>query len=87
MSDLGEISYYFVMEVDVEIEKKISLWQTTYLIKILPHFQMCDCQPVTIFMNQRVANSLFFSESEDNKITIQWYQSAIRLLIWHLIHI
>ncbi len=73
MTDLGEISHYLGMEVDVEIGKKISLQQTTYLMKILKRFLMSDCKPVSIPINQRVANSSILSESQADKITIKWY--------------
>lgn len=38
ITNLGEIFHYFGIEVDAEVEKKISLWQTTYLKKILKCF-------------------------------------------------
>ncbi len=82
MTDLGEISHYFSMKVDVEIGKKISLRRTTCRRKILKRFQMSDCKLVSIFMNPVVATSLLPSESQPNKVTIKWYQSAIGLLTY-----
>ena len=73
MINLGEISYYLVMEVDVEIGKEISLRQTTYLMKILERFQMADCKPASVLINLRVANSLLLSEQQADQATIKWY--------------
>ena len=69
------------MKVDVEIGKKKFFWQTAYLIKILKCFQMSDCQFVSISINLRVANSLLSSESQDDKLIIKWYLSAIGSLM------
>lgn len=52
------------MEANVEVEKEISVQQTTYLRKILERFQMANCKPATIPMNPFVANSLFLSEQQ-----------------------
>lgn len=82
MTNLGEISPYLDMEVDVEIGKKISLRQTTYLRKILERFQMSDCKPASVSMNPGVANSLIPSEQQPDKATIKWYRSAIGSLMW-----
>ncbi len=54
-------------------------------MKILKRFQMSDCKPVSIPMNQGVANSLP-SESQADKVTIMWYQSAIGSLMWPVVH-
>lgn len=59
MTNLGETSHYVDMEVNVEVGKKISLRQTTYLKKILGHFQIIDCKPASVPMNPGIANSLF----------------------------
>ncbi len=85
MTDLGEISYYLGMEVDVETER-ISLRQTTYIKKILERFQMTDCKPSSIAMNPGVANSLLPSEHQADRTTIKWYQSAIGSLMWPAVH-
>ncbi len=50
-------------------------------MKILKRFQMSDCKPVSIPMNLGVAHSLLSSESQADKVTIKWYQSAIGSLI------
>ena len=85
MTNLGDISHYLGMEVDVE-PGKISLRQTTYLKKILERFQMTDCKPVSIPMNPGVANSLLPSEHQADRATIKWYQSAIGSLMWPAVH-
>ena len=85
MTDLGEISHYLGMEVDVETER-ISLRQTTYIKKILERFQMTDCKPSSIPMNPGVANSLLPSEHQADRATIKWYQSAIGSLMWPAVH-
>ena len=86
MTNLGEISHYLGMEIDVEVEKKISLRQTTYLKKILERFQMADCKPASVPMNPGVANSLLPSEGQADRATIKWYQSAIGSLMWPAVH-
>ncbi len=72
MTDLGEISHYLGMEVDVETEK-ILLRQTTYIKKILERFQMTDCKPSSIPMNPGVANFHLASEHQADRTTIKWY--------------
>ncbi len=76
ITNLGEISHYLDMEVDIETER-ISLRQTTYIKKILERFQMTDCKPSSILMNPGMANSLFPSKHQADRTTIKWYQSAI----------
>lgn len=71
MTNLKEISYYFGMEVDVEVEKKISLCQTTYLRKILECFQMTDCKPAFVSMSPNVANSLLSVDSQAEQATMK----------------
>lgn len=50
------------MEVEVEVGKEISLWQTTYLKKIVERFQMADYKPAFVPINAGVANSFLPSE-------------------------
>ncbi len=71
MINLGEISYYLVIEVDVEVGKEISLRQTTYLMKILERFQMADCKPASVLINPRVANFLLLSEQQADQSPIK----------------
>ena len=42
MTNLGEVSYYLDMEIDIKVGKQISLWQTAHLKKILERYQMTD---------------------------------------------
>lgn len=67
--------------MDIQIEKKIFLWQIIYLKKILKCFQILKWKPVLIFINLRVANSLVSSQQQVDKTTIKWYQLAIGFLI------
>ena len=85
MTNLGEISHYIDMQVDVETGK-ILLWQITYLKKILGLFQMIDCKPSSIPMNPGAANSLLSSKHQADQATINWYQSAIGIFIWPAVH-
>ncbi len=82
MTNLGEISHYLGMEVDVDVGRKISWRQTTYPKKVLERFQMTDCKPTSVPMNPGVAHSLLPSEKQADRATIKWYQSAISSLIW-----
>lgn len=60
MTDLGDVSHYLGMEVDVDLNKKtITLRQTTYLKKILERYGMSNCRPAKIPISPGVANSLF----------------------------
>ncbi len=86
MTNLGEVSHYLGMEVDVEVGKQISLRQTVYLKKMLERFQMTDCKPVSVPMNPGVANGLFPSDQQADRATIEWYQSAIGSLLWPAVH-
>ena len=71
MTNLDKISHYLGMEIDVEVGTKISLQQTTYLKKMLQHFQMSDCKPVSVLMNPGVANSLLLLKQQADCATIK----------------
>ncbi len=71
MTNLGKISHYLGLEVDVEIGKKISLRQTTYLQKILLRFQMANCKPASVFMNKIVAHPFLPSEKQADQTAIK----------------
>ncbi len=86
ITNLGEISHYFGIEVDGEVGKEISLQKTIYLRKILEHFQIADNKPASIPRNLGVANSLFSSNHQANKATIKCYQSAVGSLICLSLH-
>lgn len=59
------------MKLDVEIGNKIVLQQTTYLRKILEHFQILDCKSAFVPMNPGVPNLLVHSEQQVDKVTIK----------------
>ena len=44
--------------MDYILEDKITLYQSTYLKKVLDHFNMIDYKPASLLMNPGVANSL-----------------------------
>ncbi len=85
MTNRGKISHFLGIEVDVGT-RKISLRQTTYLKKILERFQMVDCKPSSIFMNPGLANPLFPSKHQADRVIIKWYQLAISSFIWPSVH-
>ena len=64
MTNLGQVSPYLGMEVDVEVRNQISLPQTAYLNIILERFQMTNCIPLSVPMNSGVANSLYPSDQQ-----------------------
>ena len=87
MTDLGDVSHYLGMEVDVDLnEKIITLRQTTYLKKILGRYGMSDCRPAKIPISPGVANSLTANENQAEKDTVAWYQSAVGALMWPALH-
>ncbi len=86
MTNLGEVSHYLGMEMDVEVGKQIFLRKTVYLKKIRERFQMTDCKPVSDLMNPSVANSPLPSDQQADWATIKCYQSAIVFLIWPAVH-
>ena len=75
MTDLGDVSHYLGMEVDVDVGKSITIRQTTYL-KVLERFGMTDCKPSSIPMDPGVASSLLPSEQVADKAIISWYQQS-----------
>lgn len=70
MTDLEDISYYLGMQVDHVISEKISLYQSTYLKKIIDYFKMIKYKPVSILIDFRVANSLLLWNGNADKKTI-----------------
>ena len=87
MTDLGDVSHYLEMEVDANLrEKTITLRQSTYLRKILERYGMGDCRPVKIPISPGVANSLTPHDSQADRNTITWYQSAVGALMWPAMH-
>ena len=73
MINLGEICGYLGMEVDVEVGKKISLWQTTHLKKLLQRFQIADSKLTSVSMIIGLANFLLFPEKQTDWTKIKWY--------------
>ncbi len=83
MTDLGEVSHYLDIEVDINREKsEITLRQTTYLKKILQRFQRQDCRPIFTPMEPGMGNLLLPSTKEVDKKTVTWYQSVVGSLMW-----
>ncbi len=74
MTDLGDVSHYLGMEVDVNLGKRtINLRQSTYLKKILERYGTSDCKPAKIPISPGVANSLIGYENQAEKGTVAWY--------------
>ena len=86
MTNLGDVSHYLGMEVDVEVRKTIKVTQVTYMKKVLKRFGMQDCRPASIPMDPGVASSLLPYDQEAGHDSIVWYQSAIGSLIWPAVH-
>ncbi len=64
MTDLDDDSYYPLMEVDEDFNKKtITLWQSIYLKKILGRYGINNCRPAKFPIRNRVVNS--FSSYHD----------------------
>ncbi len=86
MTDLGDIFHYLGMQVNHVIGEKITLYQSTYLKKILDHFKITECKPASIPMDPRIANSLLPYDGNADKETIKLHQSAIGSLIWPAVY-
>lgn len=66
--DLGDVSHYFGIEVDVNLSrKKITLWQSIYLNKIFTQYNMTDYRPVKISISPQVNNSLTPYKNQEEK--------------------
>lgn len=72
-TNLGKISHYLGMKVDVEVGKEIYLQQTAYLKKILRCFQMIEWKLVSICINPSVTNSFFLFKQQADQATIKQY--------------
>lgn len=78
ITDLDNISQYLSIEVDVDLYKKtITLWQFTYLFKILRGYSITDYRLATISITTGVINSLISIEDQVDKSIVTWYQSVI----------
>ena len=82
MTDLGDISHYLGIQVDLDVGKKITLNQGTYIRKVLERFGMLDCRPAAIPMDPGVPNSILPYDGKADYDTIVWYQSAVGSLMW-----
>lgn len=71
ITNLREISYYLGIKVDIEVEKKIFLCQTTYPKKILERFQIINCNLVSVPISSSIANSLYFSDNQKDQAIIK----------------
>ena len=87
MTDLGEVSHYLGIEVDISKDRStIALRQTTYLKKTLERFNMANCKPISTPMEPGIGNILMPSEDQADKETISWYQSLVGSLMWPAMH-
>ncbi len=87
MTDLGEVSHYLGIEIDVSADKSIiTLRQSTYLKKVLGRFNMLHSRPISTPMDPGTGNTLKPSEDQADKETITWYQSVVGSLMWPAIH-
>ena len=59
ITDLGDVSHYLNMQVDMNLDKSnITVHQTTYLKKILEQFHMQDYKPIFTSMESGIGNLL-----------------------------
>lgn len=80
MKDLGDVSHYLGMQVDINSDKsEIALRQTTYLKKALERFH--NCKPISTPMEPGIGNLLLPSQELADEKTIKWYQSVVGLLM------
>ena len=71
MTDLGDVSHYLGIKIEVDLNKKtISLRQSTYLKKILSWYGINNCKPAKIHISPGVANSLTPYENQVDKIIV-----------------
>ncbi len=86
MTDLDDISHYPEIKVDYILGDKITLRQSTYLKKVLDHFDMTDFKPASLPIYPGVANLLQHFDGTADPEIIKWYQSTIRSLMWPAVH-
>ena len=86
MTDLDEISHYLNIKVDIT-DDSISIHQITYIKKILNHFEMFNCNPVSTFIMAGLLSILGSFITDASSSQKKWYQSAIESLIWLNQHI
>ena len=80
MIDFNEISHYLNIKIDIT-DDFISIYQITYIKKILNCFEIFNCHSVSTFMITDLLSML--NPSIINALLLQkeWYQSAIKFLI------
>ncbi len=71
MTNSGDISHYLGMQVDHIVGERITLYQSTYLKKILDRFKMTECKPACISKDLGVANSLLPYDGNADKKKIK----------------
>lgn len=74
MTDLGDISHYLGMEVNVDLNKKrIIFWQFIYYMKILRQYGMTDYRLTKISISFEITNSLILYGNETKTSTFAYY--------------
>ena len=86
MTDFNEISHYLNMIVNVT-DDFIFICQIIYIKKILNHFKIFNCNSVSIFMITGLLSTFDSSITDVSSSQKEWYQSAIKSLIWLSQHI
>lgn len=80
MTDLGDVSHYFGMEIRRNREKgTLMLLQTAYLKVVLKRFSMAKCNPSTTPMDSGLPNTIMPSSPDYQAPpeTVLWYSSAV----------
>lgn len=74
MTDLGEVSHYLGIGVDVNTDKSIiGLRQSAYLRNVSGRFNMLDSRPIPTPLGPGTGNKLEPSEDQANKEAITCY--------------
>lgn len=74
MTDLGDISHYLGMEVNVDLNKnRIIFWQFIYYMKILRQYGMTDYRLTKISISFEITNSLILYGNETKTSTFAYY--------------
>ena len=81
MINLDEISHYLGIKINIT-DDFISICQIIYIKKILNHFKMFNCNPVSTPMMIDLLSTLGPSITDASSSQKEWYQSAIESLIW-----
>lgn len=82
MTELGDVSYYLRIIVDVNFNKKtISLWQSILLKEILGQYNINICRPANISISSRITNFFIIYKDKIRKSVVDCYQLAMETLI------